>query len=64
MVKNYSKLTKEKPKNYFTDIVYKMIMKVNTIGNLQQLTNTVLFWTKEKRGLLATLPWKILFRLP
>ena len=31
---NPSKLKNEKRRNYFTDIIYRMIMKVRTIGNL------------------------------
>ena len=30
-----SKLKNEKHRNYFTDIIYRMIMKVRTIGNLR-----------------------------
>ena len=32
---NPSKLRNEKHRNYFTDIIYRMIMKVRTIGNLR-----------------------------
>ena len=34
MLTNPSKLRSEKHRNYFTEIIYSMIMKVRTIGNL------------------------------
>ena len=35
VLKNNSKLRNKEHRNYFTDIIYRMILKVKTIGNLQ-----------------------------
>ena len=42
MFPNPSKVRNEKQRNYFTDIIYRMVMKVRTIGNLRSLTNAIL----------------------
>ena len=50
---NPSKLKNKKHRNYFMDIIYRMIMKVRTIGNLRQLTNALLMLNLEKESFIG-----------
>ena len=49
------KLINEELRIYFKNIMYKRIMKIKTIGNLQYLTNLLLMSNQEKKKLIGSI---------
>ena len=58
VVTNPSKLRNERHRNYFTNIIYRVIMKVRTIGNKRQLTNAPLMLNLGKERFIGNIVLK------
>ena len=63
MLTNPSKLRNEEHRNYFTDIIYMMIMRIRTVGNLRQLINAPLMLNLGKERFIGNIILKLSFQM-